>query len=239
MKMSKTALFRLIIVGGGVLFGILALFVVEFRGVNPNISKRPLTAEFQEGVNYQLIEKPVAENKLAPGRVQVLEFFSYGCPACNRLDPEVRGWLLQKPEYVDFQRIPVVFEPGWELLAKTYYTAKALGVLSKVHPALFDAIHKQQTVLDSTPKIEAIFVKQGVAKDKFESAFYFSPGIDMQVLRGDNLMRAYGIMQIPTFVVNGKYKTSIVLVDGDTQKLFRLLDYLIKLEKQSFSSQKG
>ncbi|MCW5589353.1 MAG: thiol:disulfide interchange protein DsbA/DsbL [Legionellales bacterium] len=190
----------------------------------------PLVAfanSFQAGKEYQLIKNPPALN-LAQGQVQVIEFFSPGCPWCFKLEPYLEKWLASKPKNITFERIPVAFEQGWDTLAKAYYAAEALGVADKMVPVMFNAIHEQQLDLSSKEALADLFAKHGVKKDDFMNAIDFSPGIDMQMQQGQKLMSQYGILSIPTIVVNGKYKTNPALANGDSEKMMKIVDYLVK-----------
>ncbi len=191
---------------------------------------------FQVGKDYELVvpASNQSDHMTQPriGNVEVIEFFSYGCPACFHFEPTLEKWLATKPADVKFERIPVVFEPGWDVLAQAYYTAKTLGVLDKMTPVIFDAIHDKGKDLTNQTALSEVFVKEGVSKDHFTSAYNFAPGIDAQVLRGDNLMRSYNIYEIPTLVVDGKYKTNVRMTNGDVNRLIEVLNFLIKKEKE-------
>src|SRR5512144_2380420 len=91
-----------------------------------------------EGTNYVRLKNPMP---VETGKnIEVIEFFSYGCPHCGELEPVLQGWLKTKPADVSFRRIPVMFQPKWESLAKGYYALDALGE-DKLSPEVFVAIH--------------------------------------------------------------------------------------------------
>jgi len=200
----------------GIFFGALLLPATVFAA----------DASFQAGKDYEIIMNNMAINTLPAEKVQVLEFFSYGCPGCRLLDPTLSKWLVQENRRIDFSRVPVIFHPEWRILAKAYYAAKALNVLETIHPALFTAIHEQGRALANERDVEQWFIEQGVKKDDFENAFEFSPGIEAQINRGNNLMNAYKVYAIPAIVVQGKYKTSLGMAGG-TQRLIQIVDFLI------------
>lgn len=190
---------------------------------------------FQEGKDY-LVISPVGK---PPLDANVVEFFNYGCPACNRLEPELQIWLATKPKDVTFARLPVVFHPDWDVYSKAFYVAQTLGIEKKMTQLLFDAIHKDKQDLGNEKALADFFVKNGVALNNFESIYNFTPGIYGELNRADDRMRAYlidpvlmqqynWIPQIPAFIINGKYLTSISLVNGDAKKLFQIIDYLVK-----------
>jgi thiol:disulfide interchange protein DsbA len=191
-------------------------------------------APFVAGKDYVILKSAPTNTPTANAdahKVQVIEFFSYGCPWCYRLEPTVEKWLSRnKAKVVHFDRVPVVFEPGWEVYAKAYYTAKSLGVEGKATPLIFDAIHKKGLDLTNEKTLEDIFVKLGVKKTDFDSAFHFSPGVGMQINQGNQMMQAYQVFEVPTLVIAGKYKTNVVMSNGDNERLFKIVDFLVAKE---------
>ena len=92
-----------------------------------------------EGTNYMRLKSP---QPVETGKnIEVIEFFSYGCPHCGELEPHLQTWLKSKPADVTFRRVPVMFQPRWENLARVYYTLDALGEESKLSPEVFAAIY--------------------------------------------------------------------------------------------------
>lgn len=192
------------------------------------------TPTITEGVQYKVTSVNVSNPNrfdIPKNKVLVVEFFSYGCPWCFQLDPTLEAWLKTKPSYVQFERIPVTFEQGWDVYAKAYYTAEALGILDKITPAIFNAIHVKGEDLTSENAMQAFFAAEGVSKQDFDNAFDFSPGIGMQMQQGTNLMMAYQVFVVPTIIVNGKYYTNAALVKGDDKLLMRVVNMLVEKEK--------
>jgi len=190
-------------------------------------------APFKEGKDYEVIA-PNADIPAPPiGKIEVAEFFSYGCPACNHLEPDLEKWLANsKPKDVVFTRYHMTFEPGWNILARAFYTAKILGVENKITPDMFNAIHVQGMDMTDEKVVTQFFVDHGVKKQDFTATYNFLPRIDGLVIRGTNLMQAYGIVVVPTIVIDGKYRTNPLLVDGNNQRLLQIVDYLIAKERQ-------
>lgn len=187
-------------------------------------------ASFQEGREYQLIPNALGTDQPV-SRVKVIEFFSYGCPWCYRAEPEVEKWLAHKAHDVDFERIPVVYEQGWDILAKVYYAIKSLGVSEKLMLAVFSGLQEKEIDLTNFETAEQFFATQGVTKQDFDSAYNFSPGIDAQMLRGEKLIKQYGIIAVPAFVVDGKYLTNMGMAGGDPKRLLKIVNFLIAKEK--------
>jgi len=163
-----------------------------------------------------------------PSKVEVIEFFWYGCPHCYRFDPYLEKWLKNKPDKVVFKRQPVIFGPHWEPHARAYFTAQALGVLDKVHKDMFDAMHKEKKRLTSEEELAEFFAAHGVDKKTFRSTFH-SFSVDMKVRQAESIPADYGITGVPAIVVDGKY-----LISGRTAKGFdgmiKVMDERVKHE---------
>ena len=192
--------------------------------------------DFVEGAQYTRLAAPQPTS--TPGKIEVVEMFSYACPHCFHMEPELNAWLKTKPDDVVLVRLPVVFRPDWELLAKAYFTAQVLGVLDKTHDALFEAIHEKNQRFDNEAALQAFFVSQGVSADDFRNAFN-SFDVDMKVRNAKLMTRRYAITGVPTFIVNGKYSTSASLVGGKesglsvkelNEKTLQVVDYLVEKE---------
>ncbi|MFZ1831087.1 MAG: thiol:disulfide interchange protein DsbA/DsbL [Candidatus Competibacteraceae bacterium] len=174
---------------------------------------------FQEGKDYVRVSTPVPP--ATPGKVEVVEMFWYGCPHCYDLEPVTEEWLKRKPENVVFMRVPVAFGATWEPGARAYYAAEALGVLDKLHPALFDAFHKRRK-LSTEDELAAFFAEHGVDQDAFRKA-YKSFQTETQLRRGNQLAQRYGLKGVPAVIVNGKY-------DIRSPRMFEVVDFLIARE---------
>lgn len=183
-------------------------------------------AVFVEGKDYQIVANPQAiANKSKTPLIQ--EFFSYGCPWCYKIETPLHAWVSTMGKSAQFERIPVVFKPSWELYAKAYYTAKTLALSDKLNPILFKAIQVERTPLESKQTMINFFVTQGVDREIAKSAFENSPTIDMKVQTGMALMATYQISAVPAFVINNKYKTDLQLA-GSPERLLEILTYLAR-----------
>jgi thiol:disulfide interchange protein DsbA len=189
----------------------------------PNIV---LAASFVEGKDYYVLSNPPPINHKIKGKL-IQEFFSYGCPWCYKIETPLEEWVNKKGQIIQFERIPVVFKPSWELYAKAYYTAKTLALSNKLNPLLFKAVQVERKPLESKQSMINFFVTQGVDKEIAKNAFENSPTIEMNVQTGMALMSTYQINAIPAFVVNNKYKTDLQLA-GSPERLLELLDYLVR-----------
>ena len=150
---------------------------------------------------------PAQPTSVAPGEVEVVEFFWYGCPHCYEAEAHIQAWLADKPEHVTFTRVPATLSRGWVLMAQAYYTAEQLDVLDVMHEALFAAFHEDPVMLGSPEQVARYFKeKAGVEEADFAAAFN-SPVVASRVQRADLLARRFRINGVPTLAVNGKFVT--------------------------------
>jgi thiol:disulfide interchange protein DsbA len=140
-----------------------------------------------------------------PSKVEVIEFFWYGCPHCYHFEPYIKAWLKTKPDNVVFIRQPAVFNAHWAAHAKAFFTAESLGVLDKVHDDLYDAIQNKKEDLESEADLAKFFASHGVKEEEFHKA-YKSFAVDAKMRQAEALGPSYGIDGTPALVVNGKYR---------------------------------
>jgi len=182
------------------------------------------SAKFKEGANYQKIV-PAQPTSAAPGKVEVAEVFWYGCGHCFTLDPAIESWRAKgKPAYVEFVRVPAMWNDGTRMHARVFYTAELLGKLDQLHTLIFREIHVANNQLNTVDKIGAFFQQHGVSKDEFTKA-WSSFAVESKLQRADFLNRRFRIQSVPTVVVNGKYSTDVGAAGGESQ-LFGLIDEL-------------
>jgi thiol:disulfide interchange protein DsbA len=168
---------------------------------------------------------PAQPTGVAPGKVEVVEVFWYACPHCFELDPQIESWRKKgKPAYVEFTRLPAMWNDTLRMHARLYYATEALGKLEELHAAIFREIHVNGNPLDTLAKMQAFFKQHGVSPEDFQKAFS-SFGVESKLQRADFLNRRYQINSVPMVVVNGKYLTDRQMAGSDPQ-LFDLIDEL-------------
>ncbi|HSA89629.1 MAG TPA: thiol:disulfide interchange protein DsbA/DsbL [Burkholderiales bacterium] len=172
------------------------------RALVATISFAPLAALAQRGPDYYELNPPQPVE--TTGKIEVLEFFWYGCIHCYNLEPKLETWLKTLPKDVEFRRVPAVFNERWGHDASIFYAFEALGVLDKVHRPFFDAIHRDRLRTDNWPSLSAWLEKQGVDAKKFEAAFK-SFGVQSKTKRAIRLTTAYKIDGTPAMAVHGRY----------------------------------
>jgi protein dithiol oxidoreductase (disulfide-forming) len=159
----------------------------------------------EEGKQYVRLRNPVPVD--TGKKIEVIEFFSYGCPHCATFEPEVQGWLKSKPADVEFRRIPVLFNPSWIVLAKAYYTVEGLGEEARLTTELFKAIHDQKVNLTSEKTFFEWLASKGIDRKKAEE-MYGSFAIAGKINKAKSQAQAYQIQSVPTVVVDGKFITA-------------------------------
>ena len=178
-----------------------------------------------QGQEYLLLKPALETND--PKRIEVLEFFWYGCPHCFALEPELATWLKTLPKNAYFRRVPAVFAqtPHWVPLARAYYAAEILGLSGKLHADIFNAIHLSGQNLNDRETLLNFVQKLGVDRKKFAQALD-SPEVQTRVAQSQKLSAAAGIQGVPAFVVDGKFQTSVTQA-GSPEKLLGTLNELI------------
>jgi thiol:disulfide interchange protein DsbA len=163
------------------------------------------SAAGKEPEGYELISP--AQPSSDPSKVEVIEFFWYGCPHCYHFEPDLNAWLKNKPENVVFIRQPAIFNAHWAAHAKAFFTAQALGVLEKMHADFYDAIQNKKMALESEEDLAKFFAEHGVKEAEFHKA-YRSFAVDTKMRQAEAMAARYGVTGTPSLVVNGKYRVS-------------------------------
>jgi protein dithiol oxidoreductase (disulfide-forming) len=184
-------------------------------------------AGYTEGVEYKKLAIPQATD--SGDKIEVQEFFWYGCPHCYHFEPYINAWKKTKPANVEFVRVPAIFRPDWEIQARAYYALSNMGIIEDLHGKIFDAIHKGKQHLNKKEAITDFLVKNGVDRKKFEEE-YSSFAVDSMVRKAKKKIKDYQIQGVPSVSVNGKYLTSGSMSGGSYDNLIKILDYLIKQE---------
>ena len=166
-----------------------------------------------------------------PDKVEVIEFFWYGCPHCYSLEPALQAWLKKKPANVEFIHQPAVFSDVWGKHAKAYYTAEALGLNEKLHADFFDAIQNKKQKLLTEDDLAKFFADHGVKDEDFRAA-YGSFIVDTKLRQAESMAGRYGITGVPALIVNGKYKITASTAKSQ-ENMLTVLDELIKQESKA------
>jgi thiol:disulfide interchange protein DsbA len=178
--------------------------------------------------------REIAQQPVETGdRIEVIDFFFYGCQYCNELLPRLERWRKSKPADVVYRHMPVVRHDSWVPLAKTYFTLEAMGEVERLHAAVFHAYHVEDLYMSQEKVISEWAAKHGLDRDKF-MAIYRSDETRQKVERARKLTGDYDIQGTPSLVVDGKY-----LTDGSSAKTIDILDRMIRLARQQREKNNG
>jgi thiol:disulfide interchange protein DsbA len=178
--------------------------------------------------DFQRIEPPHA--RAADGRVEVIEFFYYGCPVCYETEPFLSRWLGGAPDYVSLRRVPALSSEAWEPFAKLYYALEALGQLERLHWPVYDSFHFDDMKLNDEKVMVDWVARNGVDREKFVET-YASASVARKVVEARELLKSYDVHGVPTFIVDGRFLTSARLAGG-TEQVVRVLDRLVRLARE-------
>ena len=187
----------------------------------------PAAAQYQPGSDYRVLDRP--QPVAAEDRVQVTEFFSYGCNHCFNFLPMMERWIEQAGAEVSVRRVPVTFERAqWRHLAKAYYVAELSGSLDEMHEAIFEAYHVQNRRFRSADDLIAFFAEHGHDAEEVREAFN-SFAVDVKVRQAEKMVRDYGVRSTPSVAVAGRY----VMDPSLTGTQERMLDIASELVRRS------
>ena len=169
------------------------------------------------------------------GKIEVIEFFWYGCPHCARLEPFVVKWAASLPKDVVFKRVHALPSNAWLENATLFYTLEAMGKLDTLHMKVFDAIHNEGQNLNNQTVRDAWLTKNGVDPAKYaEVAKSFS--VQTKLTRARQMTSAYKVDGVPQMIVNGKYITNNTYAQGEP-KIMPIVDKLVdKARKETVAA---
>lgn len=182
---------------------------------------------FREGVDYKALATPVdVEN---PNKIEVREFFWFGCPHCFALEAHLTDWQKAMPEGVEFVPTPAPLNSSWTPHAHAYYVAKALGKTKEIQTALFDAIHVDKKRISSQDQLAEFFTRFDVTEEEFNK-LYNSFSVRVAVRKAEALAKAYRLTGVPALIVNGKYLVEMRTAKSN-ERMIEIVNFLIDKEK--------
>jgi protein dithiol oxidoreductase (disulfide-forming) len=200
----------------------------------PLVQAQPVP--YVEGQHYVRID-PAQPTQAAPGKVEVIEVFSYACHACAAAQPEVDRWKKTMPATAQFDYLPAVFNPSWELAARGYYTAKALSLIDKTHQATFDANFnsgKPLATADDFARLYSTFGSNVEELTKTMNGF----AVNNWIAQAKKRVMAYGVDSTPTLVVHGKWRIT-GRGAGSYMEMFKIAEFLIRMEAANLAKTAG
>jgi thiol:disulfide interchange protein DsbA len=206
---------------------IAALALVPLSGMTENGDDG-----FVAGTHYDLISPAI--RTADPDKIEVVEFFWYGCGHCYTFEPSITQWKRNLADDVDFRGSPAIWNKPMELHARAFYTAQVLGVSDKLHLPIFQAMNVDRKKLGSEPEIADLFANHGVAVEDFNKAFN-SFGVTSQVNQANARARSAKITGTPELMVNGKYRISTRKA-GSQADMLKIVDFLVAKERAAGGS---
>ena len=177
-----------------------------------------------QGRDYVVLDSP---QPVETGeRIEIIEFFYYGCPVCYESQPHIARWLLKTGPAVVLRRVPAVSSEGWEAFAKTYYALEATGNLQRLHWPVFDNHHFDGKRLNEVKNLLEWLAQNGVDQNKFLEAMN-SPEVAAKVAGAQKMLETYNVRGVPTMVVDGKFATSARMANG-VKEMMDVVEFLVQ-----------
>ena len=177
---------------------------------------------------YEVLNPPQPSE--GGGKVEVIEFFWYGCPHCYSLEPSVNAWTKNLPKDVVFKRVPAYANDNWGQMVTVYYTLEAMGLIEQYHGRVFDAMHKENKNLANKNIREQWLAANGIDVAKYndvEKSF----SVASKVQRARQLTQSYKVDSVPRIFVNGKYYTGAEMT-GTSDRVFQVVDELVAMARK-------
>jgi len=179
----------------------------------------------QLGRDYVRLDPP---RPVASGdKIEVIEFFYYGCPVCYELEPTLARWIYNSPGTVVLRRVPALSSENWDNFAKLFYTLEAVGQLGRLHWPVYDNFHFDGVRLNEETAMGNWVSRNGIDKEKFMK-IYRSPEIQAKLAAARQMIQDYDIKGVPSMVIDGKYVTSASMT-GSTLALMQVVGQLVEL----------
>lgn len=184
----------------------------------------------KEGTHYVKLSTPAQVTLPSPDKkIEVVEFFWYGCSHCYAFEPTLEAWVKKLPADVSFRQVPVGFMAPHQVHQKMYYALEEMGQLAAMHRKVFNAIHQQNKRLSTEADIIAFATANGVDGAKLGEAMK-SFSVSTKSNRAKQLADAYKIDGVPALGINGRFYTSATLA-GSHERAVSVADFLIQLSR--------
>lgn len=177
----------------------------------------------REGVDFRVL--PVAQPTESKGKVEVIEFFWYGCPHCADFDPDLQAWVKSQGKNIVFKRVPIAFREDFLPHSQMFYAFEAIGKGDAYTSKVLNAIHVEHKSLLKENDISDWVASQGIDAKAFMTA-YKSFGVITKAKAANKIGEAYRIDGVPTVAIQGKYETSPSIA-GNKAKALATMDYLV------------
>ncbi|MFZ9678840.1 MAG: thiol:disulfide interchange protein DsbA/DsbL [Quisquiliibacterium sp.] len=189
---------------------------------------RDLSRQPEAGRDYRTVTPPVG--KVPAGKVEVVEFFWYGCPFCRAFEPRLKAWYAQQARDLSLRIVHPVPNDGWQPAAKLYFSLQELGLAERLNQDIYGAIVDGQRGLDGESDALAVISSLGVDPAAFTAA-YRSQRVQSLVADATSFGKAVGLDSVPSLAVNGRWYTSAGMAGG-IDNLLWVLDHLVAMARR-------
>ena len=206
-----------------------SIFLLIFSANQLVLAQTPIKVE--EGFDYRVL--PITQPIDAKGKVEVIEFFWYGCPHCYEFEPELKGWIKRQNKDVVFKKVPIAFREELMPHSQLFYALETLGKGDALNDKVMFAMHRENKRLLNENEIADWVAAQGVDRNAFLAA-YRSFAVLSKARAANQIGNAYRIDGVPTVAVQGKYITSPSIA-GSRAKAVNIMDFLVnKVRKDGY-----
>ena len=208
-------------------FSLLPLEMLSAQTANP----QPGNQKIQEGIDYRILLTPQPVE--AKNKVEVIEFFWYGCPHCFEFEPELSALVARQGKDVVFKRVPVAFRDDLLVHSQLFFTLDAMGKCDALNNKVMTAIHKDNKRLLTENDIADWAVSQGLDRNTFLTTFRSFATVS-KARNANQLSSNYRIDGVPSVIVQGRFVTSPSIA-GTKTKAIQTMDYLVdKVRKEKY-----
>ena len=190
--------------------------------------------QVKRDVDYRMIPQQPVETG---DKIEVIDFFWYGCPYCNELQPYLERWRKNMPADVVLRRVPVVRHDNWGPHARIYYALVTLGEVERLHLEVYHGYHVEDLYMSRPEVMLEWALKHGIDREKWLAA-YNAPDMAQKIERAKDLTKTYDIQATPSIVVDGRYLTSTSMTPT-VPGVIPVLDGLIRLARQQRLEKSG
>lgn len=184
--------------------------------------------------DYRVIPQQPVESG---DKIEVIDFFWYGCPYCNELQLPLERWRKRMPADVVLRRIPAVRHDNWEPHARIYFALEALGEVERLHHEVYRGYHVEELYMSKADVTAQWAVKHGIDREKWLAA-YHAPEMAQKIQRTKELTKSYDIQGTPSIVVDGRYLTSSSMTPN-VAAIIPVLDGLIRQAREQRAEKSG
>jgi len=209
-----------------------ALALLAVAGFAGTVQAQAPEIRARQNIEYRLIPAQPVETG---DQIEVIDFFWYGCPYCNELQPALEDWVKRKPADVVLRRVPAIMRDSWAPHARVYYALELLGEVERLHLKVYHGYHVDELYMSKPEVMEQWAVKNGIDRRKWLDAYY-SPEVDARVARAFQATKRYDVQGTPSIVVDGRYLTSSSMTPS-VRAVIPVVEDLIRLARQKRGEQ--